>query len=536
MPKWIAPWGLLPVLLLPLSLPAQSRADLIIRGATLHDGSGEPGRKGDLALRGERIVALGRLEGWRAPRVIEATGRILCPGFIDLHTHCDKVDRERFKANLNYLFQGVTTVVTGNCGGGRTDVAAYFAKLEKQGVGTNVIHLLPQGSLRRKAMKGSFDRPPRSGEMAKFEELVESGMKAGAWGMSTGLEYAPGAYSTTDELVRIVRIVARHGGLYASHMRSEGRGLLGAVEEAIEIGRRAGCPVHISHFKASRPPNFGKSGAACTLIEWARAKGQRVTCDQYPYLASSTSLAAFTIPIWARVGGNKALFARLEEPETARRIKEEIATGLRERGGPEKLLISSNRTNPEWNGMTLGAVARALGMDPVATILHLQRRSAPRAISFSMSREDLLHIMKKDYVATCSDGGCSLPSRVDEKGRRVPNPSRPHPRSYGAFPRKIGHWALAEKAIGLGRAIRSATGLPAAILGLKERGRLQVGMIADLLVFDPEEFRDRATFTDPHRYATGVVWLFVNGRAAIAEGKATGVLAGRPLRLGAAGR
>ena len=238
-----------------INLPAGEAVDILIQGGTIHDGSGKECFVGDVAVKGERIAAVGDLDGVTSTQVIDARGRIVCPGFIDLHTHCDKgVTEESLGENLNYLTQGVTTVVTGNCGGGRIDVAAYFDLIEKQGAGTNVIHLVPQGTVRRKVMEGSFDRPPTPEETAKMKGLIKQGMEAGAFGMSTGLFYAPGAYSTKDEIVTLARVAAEYGGIYASHIRSEEYGFLGALEEAIEIGRLSGCPVQISHFKAAMKP------------------------------------------------------------------------------------------------------------------------------------------------------------------------------------------------------------------------------------------------------------------------------------------
>jgi N-acyl-D-aspartate/D-glutamate deacylase len=280
--------------LLFLALPAADQpveADVVIRGATLYDGSGKPGRAGDLALKGDRIVAVGTFDTAGKPRVIDGKGLIAAPGFIDLHTHSDyPLQRDTTRANLNYLMQGVTTVVTGNCGSGPTDVAAYFKALETGGVGSNVIHQVPHNDVRRKVM-GNANRLPTADELTKMEALVDRAMRDGAWGLSTGLIYNPGTYAKTDEIIALAKVAAKHGGFYASHIRSEGADVLTAIEEALTIGREAKLPVHISHLKASGRRAWGKAADEVALIEKARQAGQAVTADQYPYTASSTSLA-----------------------------------------------------------------------------------------------------------------------------------------------------------------------------------------------------------------------------------------------------
>ena len=310
--------------------------DVLILDGTVYSGAEEQPKVTDVGIRGDRVVAIGELNDNSAARRIDASGMIVCPGFIDLHNHGDKqVFSKRLRQNVCYLTQGCTTIVTGNCGGGALDVKRYFERLDTQGCGVNVGHLIPQGTLRNEAMGGSLRRPPTAAELAKMRALAEQGMQAGAFGMSTGLIYTPGAYAEIGEIAEVAKVVANYGGLYASHIRSEGGGLLEAVEEAIEIGRRAGCAVHLSHFKASKPPNWGKVKQSCELVETARALGHRVTCDQYPYRASSTSLVALTIPTWAREGSDQQLIKRLDAADTGPRIRQAIATSLKQRGGAE---------------------------------------------------------------------------------------------------------------------------------------------------------------------------------------------------------
>ncbi|HLJ97576.1 MAG TPA: D-aminoacylase [Gemmataceae bacterium] len=495
------------------------QADIAIRGATLYDGTGQPGRIGNLAIRGDRIVAVGDFAVVGQPRQIDGNGLIIAPGFIDLHTHSDvPLTRDASKANLCYLMQGVTTVVTGNCGSGPVDVAAYFRKLESGGVGSNVIHQVPHNDVRRKIM-GNANRLPTQDELKKMEVLVDQGMKDGAWGLSTGLIYNPGTYAQTDELIALAKVAARHGGFYASHIRNEGTGVLAAIEEALTIGREAKLPVHISHLKASGRKVWGKAADEITLIERARAKGQRVTADQYPYTASSTSLSATVVPPQFREGTSSDFLARLDDREQGPRIRRAIEANLDGREGGKALRIARYTTKPAWNGKDLEAIATAEKKTPLEIVLEIERHGGAQIVNFGMSEEDVRLIMKQDFVATASDGSSQVPSETV-----------PHPRSYGCFARKIGHYAIAERVITLEHALRSASGLPADILQLPERGYLKPGYFADVVIIDPKTFIDRATYDKPHQYATGVRYLLVNGQFAVDQGKYTGALAGKVLR------
>jgi N-acyl-D-aspartate/D-glutamate deacylase len=505
------------LLLLPTAPAVQ--ADLVIRGATLYDGSGESGRKGDVAIRGDRIVAVGSFAVAGKARVLDGNGLIVAPGFIDLHTHSDvPLTRAATKANLCYLFQGVTTVVTGNCGAGPVDVADYFRKLEKGGVGSNVIHQVPHNDVRRKIM-GNANRIPTARELKQMEALVEQGMKDGAWGLSTGLIYNPGTYARTGEIIALAKVAARNGGFYASHIRNEGTGVLAAIEEALTIGREAKLPVHISHLKASGRKAWGKAADEIALIQEARARGQKATADQYPYTASSTSLSATLVPPQFREGTSSDFLARLEDADEGPRIRRAIEANLNDREGGKALRIARYIPKPAWNGKSIDLLAAAEKKTPLEIVLEIERHGGAQIVNFGMSEEDVRLIMKQPFVATASDGSSQA------FGNTVP-----HPRSYGCFARKIGRYAIAEKIITLEHAIRSASGLPADILKLSQRGYLKPGYFADLVVFDPKSFIDRATFEKPHQYATGVRYLLVNGKLAIDEGKYTGALAGRVLR------
>jgi N-acyl-D-amino-acid deacylase len=520
--------SLVPLLLgvlLPAAEPAVT-ADVVLQGATLYDGSGAPGVVGDLAIRGERIVAVGTFAAAGSPRVIDARGLVVAPGFIDLHTHSDyPLQEPSTRANLCYLLQGVTTVVTGNCGAGPGDVAAYYKTLEGGKIGTNVAHQVPHNTVRRTVMK-NVNRAPTPAELQRMEQLVEQGMKDGAWGLSTGLIYNPGTYARTDELVALARIAAKYDGFYASHIRSEGTGVLVALEEALTIGREAGLPVHVSHLKASGRKAWGMAADEVALIEKARRAGQAVTADQYPYAASSTNLAATVVPPLYREGDRKDFLARLQDPEQGPKIRAAVEERVRECDDGRRLRIAHCAYRPAWQGKDLEAIARAEKKTPSEIALEIERHGGAQIVHFSMSEEDVRLIMKQPWVATASDGASMVPGTT----------SVPHPRSYGCFARKIGRFAIEDKILSLEQAVRSASGLPADILRVPERGYLKPGYFADVVVFDPETFRDRATYDKPHQYSTGVRWLFVNGQLAVKEGKYTGALAGKVLRHKSGGK
>jgi N-acyl-D-aspartate/D-glutamate deacylase len=503
---------------------APIEADYLIRNAVLCDGTGQPIQKGNLAIKADRIVAVGGFAVAGKPRVIDADGLIVAPGFIDLHTHCDRgeptIADPAGRANLCYLMQGVTTVITGNCGLGRLDVAAYFKTLETHHVGTNVIHLIPHNALRQEVM-GNANRIPTASEQKRMETLIDQAMRDGAWGLSTGLYYNPGAYATTAELIDLAKVAARHGGIYASHMRDEGAGVLASIVEVLTIGREAKLPVHISHLKAFGPKTWGKAAEEITLIAHARRLGQRVSADQYPYTASSTQLAAELVPPQFREGKPEEFLARFDDPEQAPKMRRAIEERIKDLRAGDAIRIARYAAKAAWQGKTLGQVAAQEKKSIVDLAVEILRHGGAQIVNFSMSEEDVRLIMAQPFVATASDGSA-----------QVPGDTVPHPRSYGCFPRKIGKFAIEEKLISLEAAVRSATGLPADILNLPDRGYLRPGYVADVVVFDPRTYRERATFEKPHQYAAGVHFLFANGVPVIEAGKYTGALAGRVLRHG----
>lgn len=495
----------------------QGPVDVLLKGGTIYDGSGQEATTADLAIRQGRIAAMGKLDGLAAGRVVDCRGLIVAPGFIDLHTHCDPVGSLAKRRNLNYLTQGCTTVVTGNCGGGPVDVAAYFARLERDGTGTNMVLLVPHGSVRQKAMGGE-NRAPTAEELQRMKELIDRGMRDGAWGMSTGLIYAPGMFAKSDELVELAKVVARHQGLYVSHIRNESREFLEALREAIGIAREAGLPAHISHFKAVGPANWGLMRKAAAVIEEARGQGLTVTADQYPYIATSTSLTAVLFPATKLPSGLKDFKRRMQDDAKYQRaVRQLVKSRL---GDNPRIVLASCRKHPEWTGKSLDDIAAQLKTDLVEAAIRVEMDGGALIVRFVLSEDNVRYGMTLPWVATGSDGSTLVPSPG----------SKPHPRSFGTFPRKIGFYAQREKVLPVSQAIRSATGLPADILHLPDRGYLRPGYLADIVVVDPTTFIDRATFDDPQQYSPGVRWLFLAGQAAIADGKASESLYGRPIR------
>jgi N-acyl-D-aspartate/D-glutamate deacylase len=490
------------------------KLDILIRNGSLYDGSGTAATQTDIGISGDRIAFLGKNAGLEATRVIDADGFIVAPGFIDPHTHTlGDLSSPQRKRNDPYLMQGVATVVTGNDGDGPAEPAITLQKWKWQGIGTNAALYVGQGAVRRQVM-GMSDAAPTPQQLAQMKNLVGRAMQQGAIGMSTGLYYAPGSYATTEEVIALAKMAAAHGGLYDTHMRDEDSysiGLVAAVQETIRIGREAGLPVHISHIKALGKRVWGKSTEVIAIIDAARAQGVKITASQYPYIASGTSVTASLIPRWAEVGGSAALLKRIGDPSVRPRLIAEMSRNLDNRGGPASLLMTASK-DKQIVGKTLAQVAQEHNETPIDAALEIVKAGGSAVASFNMNEDDIKNFMRQNWVMTCSDGSVG------------------HPRKYGTFPRKLRKYVFDEHVITLPFAIRSMTSLPAATLGLKDRGVLKTGCFADVLVFDPKTIRDLATFANPKVLSTGIRYLLVNGKLAVDNGRLTDALSGRCLQ------
>ena len=492
-------------------------ADVLLRGGTVIDGTGGPSQKRDVLIRKGKLLLPEPDMDVDAAWEIDCSGLIVCPGFIDLHNHSDgEIEEALTRSAMNYVMQGCSTLVTGNCGFGPIKVAAYYDHIDEYGAGTNIAHLLPQGGL-RKAVLDSDRIEPNAAQVQEMLALAEQAMTEGAWGMSTGLIYVPSSYANTEEITTIAKVVAQHGGVYVSHIRGEGANLLESVSEAIKIGRDANLPVHISHFKAAGRSAWGLVREATQQIEQKRAEGYHITADQYPYIASSTSLGATVLPSWAREGGGKELRHRLvAQRETLEPL---IRSSLKKADQGASIRLATYKANPKWVGKDLATIAKLTEQTVVEVAFEVLMNGGASVVKFSMNEQDVRHVMTYAWVATASDGGVKLPG-----------PTKPHPRNYGTFPRKLGYYSLDQKVIPIEQAIYSMTGLPAKILSMSDRGVLKTNMVADVTVLDPSTIAAKATFDHPHQYATGIRYLFVNGQATIIAGRPTGALAGRALR------
>jgi N-acyl-D-amino-acid deacylase len=508
------------------TLPARAEqidADVALVGGQIIDGTGAPMRAGDVAITDGKIIVVGEDDVVEADWTIDCSGLIVCPGFIDLHNHSDgEVEKAETRAAVNYVTQGCTTMVTGNCGSGPVDVGAYYRKIDDKGAGTNIAHLIPQGNLRKKVLD-SERVEPTDAQLDQMRELADKGMQDGAWGMSTGLIYVPSSFASTEEIIEIAKVIGKHGGIYASHIRGEGTQLLDSIDEALRIGKEADLPVHVSHFKSSGRESWGLVREAARVIAAEREKGRTITADQYPYIASSTSLNATVLPSWAREGNRDDLRKRLEDD--SERMREMIADRIAKADDGKAIRIATYKPNAAWIGKDLAAIAASEGRPIVDIAVEILRAGGASVVKFSINEQDVRHIMAIDWVATASDGGAKLPGAT-----------KPHPRNYGTFPRKLAYYSLQEKVIPIEQAVRSMTGLPAEILSMQDRGLIRDGMVADITIFDPETLRDTATFDDPHQYADGIEYVFVNGQPALVQGEFTGALAGKALRFKAAGK
>ncbi|MEW6522270.1 MAG: D-aminoacylase [Bacillota bacterium] len=508
---------------------------LIIRGGRMVDGSGAPWYYGDVAVSHDRIAHVGRVGKARAETVIDAGGQVVCPGFIDIHSHSDSV-LTTFPQASSKIRQGITTEVVGQCGasaapvdevsqfengqaGNWSTMGQYLDTLRETGIAVNVAALVGHSSIRRAVMRND-DRDPTAEEQAAMVAHVRAAMEQGAWGISTGLIYTPGMYARTPELVELAAEAARHRGLYFTHMRNEGAGLLESLDEALEIGKKAGIPVQISHLKATGEPNWGLVRPALSRMEEARARGIDVTADQYPYIASATSLSA-VLPGWVREGSQDEVMAKL------RNRRDKIKAQLREGDGSRdwnRVMVSSVARDEDrrWEGCRIPEIASARGQSAEDTVIDLLLDNGMLVgmVGFGLSEEDVKHVMAHPLVMIGSDASARSAQAAQGK---------PHPRCYGTFPRVLGKYVRQEGILTLEEAVRKMTSMPASRMGILDRGLIRPGMYADLVVFDPDTVMDTATFTEPHHYPAGISYVVVNGQLVLDGDRELPVLPGRVL-------
>ena len=532
-----------------------ARYDLIIRNGRVLDGTGNPWFPADIGIRDGRIVTVGSLSGATAARSIDASGKYVVPGFIDIHSHADDGSSPRggfrdpdpqIRSAPNLVSQGITTVVVNHDGRSPLPIAEQRSLIEKNGIGTNAMMLVGHGTLRMRIMGQDVRRLATPDEITRMRALLRQGLQEGAVGLSAGLEYAPGRWSNTAEVVELARELPAVNGIYISHERSEGSDplwyvpsqdgpgpvtLLDAVRETIEIGEKSGARVVASHLKAKGANYWGSSAAAVSLIERARERGVDVWADQYPYPTSGTDGSTVLIPAWATRAPEGAPASRadglrktLADTALAKLVRSDIAHEIARRGGAPNVIVYDH-TDRSLYGRSLADIATSWKLDPVETAIRIQLEGLPdrgggaRMRGFSMHENDMELIAKQPWVATSTDGGIALPSE---------GPST-HARFYGSFTRKIRHYAVDRGAITLEHAIRSSTSLPAQIMRLKDRGQIREGFAADLVVFDLATIRDKATFFEPHQHSEGILYVFVNGVAVVDGSKLTGAMPGKVL-------
>jgi len=511
------------IFLLLFAPPAFSQSyDIIIRNGKIIDGTGNSWYYGDVAVKEGKIIAIGKLPGAVANKTIDAKGLIVAPGFIDVHAHIEGGVFERPTAD-NYIYDGVTTVITGNCGGSADDLKRFFQRIDSIKTSINVASLVGHNTVRRLAM-GTDNRLATPSEQKKMEEMVAQAMKEGAVGLSTGLIYLPGMYSNTEEVIGLAKTAASYNGIYASHIRNEENGVLDAINEAINIGIAANIPVQISHFKVSGRANWGRSRETLPLIEKARKQGYDVTIDQYPYTASSTNLG-IRLPDWAHAGGSDSLKKRINDPEQHKRIIKDMLEmqNLYKYKDYSFAFVAMHAADTTLNGKNISEINKLKGRkskmkEEAETILDMVKAGGAQMVYHSMNEEDVRHFMKYPFNMIGADGGVS-----NGKGF-------PHPRTYGTNARVLGKYVREEKLISLEEAIRRMTSLAAQKFQLKGRGLLKEGYAADVVVFDENEVNDKATFEQPHQFSIGFKYVLVNGQLVIDEGKHNGTRSGVSLR------
>ena len=490
--------------------------DLLLRGGRVVDGTGSPWFRADVAIRGDTIARIAPGIQESAARVIDVNGLTIAPGFIDIHTHARRGIFDVPTAD-NYARQGVTTLIEGPDGSSPLPLAPFLAKLEGLRKSVNIGTFVGQGSIRAEVI-GAVNRPSTPAELDKMRALVETGMTDGAFGLSTGLFYVPGTFTPTAEVVELAKVAARFGGIHISHMRNEAAGVVDSVKETIAIGELGGLPTQVTHHKIIGKPYWGKSAETLRLIDAARARGVDATIDAYPYTASSTSISAALLPAAALEGGRPQLLVRLKDTASRTALMKDIVRAIQEeRGGgdPKNVVLASCSWDPSLAGRNLADVAQLRNVQPsvdgaAQAALWIVEQGDCQGIFHAIGEEDLVHILKHPATMIGSDGEVPIFGQAN-----------PHPRSYGTFVRVLGVYVRERNVLTLEDAIRKMTAFPAARLGLHDRGLLRPGMKADLVIFDPAQVRDAATFDRPHQYAEGVARVITNGQVIVENGAMT---------------
>ena len=516
---------LLFIIVIPHDVYSENKPlDYIISNGTIIDGTGSEGYQASIGIRGDTIVAIGDLTTVKARHRIDATGYVVSPGFIDLHSHSDR-DLIKHPDATNNITQGVTTMLGGNCGGSPVDIAEFLDILDETNISVNMAMLIGHNSVRREVMQRE-NRDASESEMAQMKSLIDEAMRAGAFGMSSGLIYIPGAFSPPEETQQLARVVHRHDGFYATHMRSEGKKVVDAVAEALEVAKTTGIHVHISHHKAAGPDAWGLSVKTLALIDKSISDGLEITLDQYPYTASNTNLGVL-MPSWSLAGGQKAFVERLDDPEVREKIKQEVIAILKsQRAGNElwRIQISRYQKNPALQGLNFEQVLRERGLEPTLDngaelAIELQSNGGGRGIYHTMRDDDVERIMRHPLTSIASDGrGVSWQL------------GNPHPRNYGTYPRTLAKYVRDEKVLTLSEAVKKMTSMPATVMGLADRGVLKKGYKADIAIWNPDTVQDNSTYTDPHNYSTGMKYVIVNGIPVLSGGEMTNNRPGIALR------
>lgn len=508
--------------------------DLLIRGGRIVDGTGNPWFYGDVAVSGARIAAIGRLTGKTARRVIEASGLVVAPGFIDIHNHSDSTLLADGNAQ-SMIRQGVTSMILGEGGSAAPSdefprFSAYFSELLRRGVSTNVGSYVGSSQIWLR-VRGARAGPPTLEERRRMQALVREAMEDGALGVSSSLSGPPGAWIDTDTLVAMCEAAAPYGGIYSTHLRTEGEGVFEAVQEALEIGRRAGVPVDIIHLKIADHKLWGRMPELIALIAEARARGRPVEANVYPYRAGQNDLASI-IPPWAHEGGPQMLLERLRDPALRPRLRREILHGIpgsrwynhyTATGSWEGMLLVSfsNPAYKRWQGRRMSELIRELGGDPLDVLFRvlIENGGSVPTVYFHHSEEDMRYALRQPFVSIGSDGAAVAAEGPLAAGH-------PHPRYYGTFPRILGRYVREEKLLSLEEAVRKMTPANAAKIGVYDRGLLRPGLAADIAIFDPARVADKATFERPHQYAEGIEYVIVNGTIVLDRGRHTGARPG----------